>query len=62
MHGTFDLLKKDIRRRSSSGCRKNDPESYWSQNKSWQPTLPQRNGKVGEDFTMTDLLTFARVA
>lgn len=39
-----------------------DPDSYWSQNKTWKPTLPQRNGKVGQDFTMTDLLTFARVA
>jgi hypothetical protein len=44
------------------GLLESDPESYWSQNKSWKPTLPQRNGKVGEDFTMTDLLTFARVA
>jgi hypothetical protein len=39
-----------------------DPESYWSKNKTWKPTLPQRDGKIGEDFTMTDLLTFARVA
>lgn len=39
-----------------------DPDSYWSQNKTWKPTLPQRSGEVGQDFTMTDLLTFARVA
>lgn len=44
------------------GLLASDKDSYWSQDKKWKPTLPQRNGKVGESFTMTDLLTFARVA
>lgn len=39
-----------------------DPESYWSKDKQWKPTLPQRDGTVGASFTMTDLLSFARVA
>lgn len=39
-----------------------DPTSYWSVDRNWKPTLPQRNGDVGVDFTMTDLLTFARAA
>ena len=39
-----------------------DENSYWSTDKNWKPTLPQRNGTIGENFTMTDLLTFARVA
>lgn len=43
------------------GLLESDESSYWSTNKQWKPTLPQRDGKVGEDFTMTDLLTFARV-
>lgn len=44
------------------GLLASDPGSYWSTNKNWKPTLPQRDGKVGQGFTMTDLLTFARVA
>lgn len=45
-----------------------DPTSYWASDRSWKPVLPAgRNpnyrppgGRV--PFTMTDLLTFARVA
>jgi Animal haem peroxidase len=39
-----------------------DPNSYWKQNPNWKPEFPRRKGKTGEGFTMTDLLTFARVA
>ncbi|HEX5719590.1 MAG TPA: heme peroxidase family protein [Thermoanaerobaculia bacterium] len=39
-----------------------DSGSYWSTDKNWKPTLPQRDGTVGVNFTMTDLLSFARVA
>ncbi|WP_179228358.1 peroxidase family protein [Leptolyngbya ohadii] len=39
-----------------------DPDSYWSKNRAWNPTLPRRNGRTDGDFTMVDLLTFARVA
>jgi hypothetical protein len=37
-----------------------DPTSYLSTNPGWVPTLPRREGATG-DFTMVDLLTFARV-
>lgn len=45
-----------------------DPESYWSANRKWQPTIPSgRNPNYKPPsnltpFTMSDLLTFARVA
>jgi hypothetical protein len=39
-----------------------DPDSYWNKNRAWKPELPRRTGQTGQDFTMTDLLTFARVA
>jgi hypothetical protein len=39
-----------------------DKTSYWSVKPDWKPELEQRNGDKGKDFTMTDLLTFARVA
>lgn len=38
-----------------------DSSSYWKVQKDWKPELPQRDGTVGKNFTMTDLLTFARV-
>ncbi|MBD2018612.1 peroxidase, partial [Leptolyngbya sp. FACHB-36] len=38
-----------------------DASSYWSKDRNWKPTLPRRNGTTG-DFTIVDLLTFARVA
>jgi hypothetical protein len=38
-----------------------DPDSYLSRNPTWTPTLPTRAGTLGT-FTMTDLLSFARVA
>lgn len=37
-----------------------DPTSYLSVNRNWRPTLPRRSGSTG-DFTIVDLLTFARV-
>ena len=37
-----------------------DPTSYLAVDRSWRPTLPRRNGSTG-DFTMVDLLTFAKV-
>lgn len=37
-----------------------DPTSYLATNRNWRPTLPRRTGATG-DFTMVDLLTFARV-
>jgi hypothetical protein len=37
-----------------------DPTSYLATDRNWRPTLPRRNGSTG-DFTMVDLLTFARV-
>jgi Animal haem peroxidase len=39
-----------------------DSESYLTSNPNWTPTLPQRDGRVTGEFTMTDLLTFAGVA
>jgi hypothetical protein len=39
-----------------------DPDSYWSKEPNWKPTFPRRDGTTGAAFTMTDLLTFARVA
>ncbi|MBD1849782.1 heme peroxidase family protein [Leptolyngbya sp. ST-U4] len=39
-----------------------DSSSYWSQKPTWTPTLPRRNGRTDGNFTMVDLLTFARVA
>jgi hypothetical protein len=37
-----------------------DPNSYLATDRNWRPTLPRRSGPTG-DFTMVDLLTFARV-
>jgi hypothetical protein len=37
-----------------------DATSYWSVDKTWTPTLPRRD-PAATGFTMTDLLTFARV-
>ncbi len=37
-----------------------DPTSYLATNPGWVPTLPRRSGPPG-DFTMVDMLTFARV-
>jgi len=39
-----------------------DERSYLSQDRGWEPTLPQRDGKVTGDFRMVDFLTFAGVA
>lgn len=39
-----------------------DGDSYLNVSGGWTPTLPQRNGIVTGEFTMTDLLTFAGVA
>lgn len=42
-----------------------DPDSYLNatapNGTAWRPTLPQRNGTTGDDFTMADLLTIAGV-
>ncbi len=38
-----------------------DPTSYLNVDGGWQPTLPQRNGTTGDNFTMVDLLTIAGV-
>jgi len=42
-----------------------DPDSYLNATAAnggvWSPSLPQRNGQVGDDFTMADLLTIAGV-
>jgi hypothetical protein len=42
-----------------------DPDSYRNatvaNGGTWIPTLPQRNGETGDDFTMADLLTIAGV-
>lgn len=38
-----------------------DPNSYRNVADNWRPTLPQRNGSTGDDFTMVDLLTIAGV-
>jgi len=38
-----------------------DEESYLNRSAEWRPTLPQRDGAVGDDFTMVDLLTLAGV-
>ncbi|MFL6144595.1 MAG: peroxidase family protein [Labedaea sp.] len=38
-----------------------DPTSYLAANPGWVPTLPRRGGQPSGDFTMVDLLTFARV-
>jgi hypothetical protein len=37
-----------------------DPTSYLATDRNWRPTLPRRSGPTG-DFTMVDLLTFAKV-
>lgn len=37
-----------------------DPTSYRN-TPGWRPTLPQRSGSIGDDFTMVDLLTIAGV-
>ena len=42
----------------------NDPDGYLNATTDgapWRPTLPQRDGSVGDDFTMVDLLTIAGV-
>jgi hypothetical protein len=39
-----------------------DPGSYWTKQRDWKPEFPRRDGTTGTNFTMTDLLTFARVA
>ena len=39
-----------------------DERSYLSQDRGWEPTLPQRDGKVTGEFRMVDFLTFAGVA
>lgn len=38
-----------------------DETSYLNVDGGWRPTLPQRNGTTGDDFTMADLLTIAGV-
>ena len=38
-----------------------DDTSYSNVSGGWRPTLPQRNGTTGDDFTMADLLTIAGV-
>ncbi|MGI9645861.1 MAG: hypothetical protein ACR2O6_11195 [Ilumatobacteraceae bacterium] len=38
-----------------------DAASYLNVDGGWTPTLPQRDGSVGADFTMADLLTIAGV-
>jgi hypothetical protein len=38
-----------------------DPDSYFNTEPDWRPTLPQRGGTIGDDFTMADLLTIAGV-
>jgi hypothetical protein len=38
-----------------------DQRSYLAQDRGWEPTLPQRDGKVTGDFRMVDFLTFAGV-
>jgi len=38
-----------------------DPTSYRNVADNWRPTLAQRNGATGDDFTMVDLLTIAGV-
>ena len=42
-----------------------DPDSYLNATAAnggvWSPSLPQRNGQVGDDFTVADLLTIAGV-
>lgn len=42
------------------GLLENDPDSYLNVD-GWRPTLPQRDGSTGTDFTMADLLTIAGV-
>lgn len=44
------------------GLIENDPTSYLNvDGGAWRPTLPQRDGSTGSDFTMADLLTIAGV-
>ncbi len=38
-----------------------DAASYLNVSDNWRPTLPQRDGSTGDDFTMADLLTIAGV-
>jgi hypothetical protein len=38
-----------------------DRTSYLAQDRGWEPTLPQRDGKVTGEFRMVDFLTFAGV-
>jgi hypothetical protein len=38
-----------------------DRRSYLAVDRGWEPTLPQRDGKVTGDFRMVDFLTFAGV-
>lgn len=44
------------------GLLQRDRNSYLYISPSWRPTLPDRDGKVGEQFRMIDLLTFAGLA
>jgi hypothetical protein len=39
-----------------------DRSSFMADEPNWQPTLPQRSGKITGDFRMIDFLTFAGVA
>jgi hypothetical protein len=39
-----------------------DPRSYLAADPGWEPTLPQRDGKVTGEFRMVDFLSFAGVA
>jgi hypothetical protein len=39
-----------------------DRHSFLSEEPTWRPTLPQRNGQVTGDFRMVDFLSFAGVA
>lgn len=45
------------------GLLQNDPASYLNTpgTTQWRPTLPQRDGSIGNDFTMADMLTIAGV-
>jgi hypothetical protein len=38
-----------------------DPRSYLAADPGWEPTLPQRDGRVTGEFRMVDFLTFAGV-
>jgi hypothetical protein len=38
-----------------------DRRSYLAADRGWEPTLPQRDGRVTGEFRMVDFLTFAGV-